>query len=176
MKKNKVGGSILKRNCKRVICMSLVLLILLVGCSVNDEIRENIDIVQKKEMEEYDEIKDSIESWIGDYTFSEFVEPNINMFYSIMIYKMNDGIYADIFVDGLQRLERVKANVKGDGDLIEISFLEYLPDNLMELYEEDDILLALEKKDSVIYTSWGVIQPISPENNELGIYFVEVEE
>lgn len=118
----------------------------------------------------------SIESWIGDYTFSEFIEPNINMFYSIMIYKMNGVVYADVSVDGFQRLERVKANVKGDGNIIEIAFLEYLPDNLMELYEEDDLLLFLEKKDSEIYTSWGVIQPLSPENEELGIYFVEVEE
>lgn len=160
----------------RAIFMSLVSLILLAGCSINNEVSKNIDDGQEKEIEVYDETKNSLESWIGDYTFSEFVEPNINMFYSIMIYKVNDKIYADISIDGFQRLERVKANVKGDGELIEISFLEYLPDNLMELYEDDDILLFLEKKDSDIYTSWEGIQPISPENKELGIYFVEAVE
>lgn len=160
----------------RVIFISLVLLILLAGCSINNEVSKNIDDGQKKEIKVYDETNNSLENWIGDYTFSEFVEPNTNMFYSITIYKINDKIYADISVDGFQRLERVKANVKGDGELIEISFLEYLPDNLMELYEEGDILLCLEKKDSDIFTSWGEIQPILPENKELGIYFVEVKE
>lgn len=150
---------------KKFIVFFCLLLILLVGCSANNEVSESTDVTMN-----------SIESWIGDYTFSEFIEPNINMFYSIMIYKMNGVVYADVSVDGFQRLERVKANVKGDGNIIEIAFLEYLPDNLMELYEEDDLLLFLEKKDSEIYTSWGVIQPLSPENEELGIYFVEVEE
>lgn len=160
----------------RVIFISLVLLILQAGCSINNEVSKKMDDEQKKKIEVYDETKNSLENWIGDYTFSEFVEPNINMFYSIMIYKNNDNIYADISIDGFQRLERVKANVTGDGKLIEISFLEYLPDNLMELYKEGDILLRLEKKDSDIYTSWGAIQPISLENKDLGLYFVEVME
>lgn len=166
----------MKRSYLKVLFISLVSLILLAGCSVNNEVSENIDDGQKEGIEVYDENGNSIESWIGDYAFSELVEPNINMFYSITIYETDGKFYADISIDGFQRLERVKANVKGDGELIEISFLEYLPDNLMELYEEDDILLILEKKDSDIFTAWGAIQPISPDNKQVGIYLVEVAE
>lgn len=166
----------MKESNLKVLFISLITVMFLVGCSMNNEVSENTDEGRKEGTEVYDETKISLESWIGDYAFSEFVEPNINMFYSITIYETDGSFYADISIDGFQRLERVKANVKGDGELIEISFLEYLPDNLMELYEEDDTLLILEKKDSNIFTSWGAIQPVSPDNKEVGIYLVEVEE
>lgn len=176
MRRNKIGDGFLMKNYMRIISMSLIFLILLAGCSINNEVNRNIEDGKSNELEVYDEPINNIDSWIGDYTFSEFIEPDINMFYSIVIYKFNDEIYADISVNGFQRLDRVKASVKGDGDFIELSFLEYLPDNLMELYEKDDILLLLEKKESDIYTSWGEIQPISPENMKQGIYFVKTEE
>lgn len=176
MRKNKIESGFLKKNYMRIISMLLILLALLAGCSINNEVNRNTEGVQNNEYEVYDEPVSSIDSWIGDYIFSEFIEPDINMFYNIVIYKFNDEIYADVSVDGFQRLDRVKASVKGDGDLIELSFLKCLPDNLMEIYEEGDILLLLEKKESGIYTSWGDIQPILLENMKQGIYFVKIEE
>lgn len=161
----------MKRTCINIIMIAIVVVVFvfMVGCSIKDDNNNNIDYDINNES---DNMKQSIDNWIGEYTYSEFAEPDINMYYSIMIYKTKDGIYADISIDGFQRLERLKANVRGDGKLIEISFLEYLPDNLMELYNEADILISLERKDSEIYTSWGEIQPIIQSNiDTTDVYF-----
>lgn len=116
-----------------------------------------------------------LESWIGDYTFSEFAPPNQNMFYRISIYKENDDYYAEINIDGFQTIRRLQAKVIGDESSIKLIFNKYLPENLMEPYVEGDILLSFEKRNSHLYTFWGKIQPILENNTKSGDEYFKVE-
>ncbi len=113
----------------------------------------------------------SLESWVGNYTFSEFVPPDENMFYSVSLYKENNNYYANISIDGFQTLIRLKAKVNGDANSINLVFDKYLPDNMYNSYNEGDILIAFKKTDAGIGTYWGKMTPIDEKNKEDGIYF-----
>ena len=113
-----------------------------------------------------------LRTWIGEYSFDEFIPPNINMVYNINIYEENNSYLANIDIDGFQTITRIKANVLGNQRSINIVFQEYLPDNRFESYSKGDVLLNFKKVNSKIYTDWGGIQPISPENQANNkIYF-----
>ena len=43
----------------------------------------------------FDETSESLDSWLGDYIYNEFVPPNINQHYTIRVYKENDSYFAD---------------------------------------------------------------------------------
>jgi len=114
----------------------------------------------------------TLESWIGDYTFSEFSPPDQNMFYSITIYKEDSNYKAKIIIFGFQTLTKLQAKVSGDENSIKLIFEKYLPDNVFELYKEGDILLSFEKKNSKLNTFWGKIQPMLESNSKTGkVYF-----
>lgn len=108
--------------------------------------------------------KNDLQTWIGEYSFYEFIPPDINMDYNIVIYKENGGFFAKITIDGFQTMKRIKAKVSVNKELIDIVFEEYLPDNMFELYAKGDVLLSFKKAGSNIYTNWGKIQPVSPKN------------
>lgn len=114
----------------------------------------------------------SLDSWIGDYSFSEFVPPDQNMFYSISIFKENDRYFAEINIDGFQTMERLKAEVEGGENSVKFIFSEYLPDNMLEPYKVGDILLRFEREKLGINTFWGKISPIDEKNSQSGkVYF-----
>lgn len=113
-----------------------------------------------------------IDTWIGNYVFNEFAAPNIDMNYSISIYKENGDYYANIKIDGFQSMTRAKAKIKGNDNSIVLIFDEYLPDNKFKLFNKDDILLTFKKKNSDIVTYWGKLKPILTENKDSGkVYF-----
>ena len=122
-------------------------------------------------------IKDTsaLESWIGDYTFSEFAPPDQNMFYRFSIYKENDNYYAEISVDGFQTVERLHAKVIGDEKSIKLVFDKYLPDNVFEPYKQGDILFGFEKKNLKLYTFWEKIQPMLESNMKSGEVYFKIE-
>ena len=113
----------------------------------------------------------SLETWIGEYSFSEYAPPNQNMFYLVTIYSEGNNFFAQFSIDGFQRIERLSAKVSGDSNSIYFEFLTYLPDNMLEPYEEGDILLSFKKTDSKLITSWEKLQPLLFENREAGEYF-----
>lgn len=121
--------------------------------------------------------KDSapLESWIGDYTFSEFSPPDQNMFYSITIYKEDSNYYADIIIFGFQTLSELRATVLGEENSIKLVFEKYLPDNMYEPYNKGDILLSFEKRNSLLYTTWGKLEPMLKSNVKLGEVYFKVE-
>ncbi len=114
-----------------------------------------------------------LQSWIGNYTFSEYAPPDQNMFYTISIFKDFNDYNAKISIDGFQTIIRLQAKVIGDEKSIKLVFNEYLPDNRFETYNEGDILLSFKKRDSSeIYTTWGEIQPMLESNNKSSeVYF-----
>ena len=78
--------------------------------------------------------EDSLEQWVGTYTFEEFEaeDSGIMLFYEVVIYQENNKYFADISVDGFQTMTRIKAAVTGKQKKINLHFKEYLPDNLYE--------------------------------------------
>lgn len=114
----------------------------------------------------------SLDSWVADYSFSEFVPPDQNMFYSISVFKENDSYYAEINIDGFQTTQRLKAEVEGDENSVKFIFSKYLEDNRFEPYKKGEILLSFEREKSDLNTFWGKITPIDKNNSESGgIYF-----
>ena len=114
----------------------------------------------------------NLDSWVGNYTFSEFASPNQNMFYEISIYNEDNNYYAKISIDGFQTMSRLQTKVLGDVSTIKLLFYKYLPDNSLEPYNEGNTLLSFTKKNSDIYTSWGKIQPVLDSNTKPDeIYF-----
>lgn len=66
----------------------------------------------------FDETSESIDSWLGDYIYNEFVPPNINQHYTIRVYKENDSYFADISVDGFQADDSYKTKAVGNSNCI----------------------------------------------------------
>lgn len=143
----------------RYLAVSIAMVFLLVGCS--DE-RETQDSVQLNE-------------WLGNYEFDEFYPPNISMEYKINIYKNDEGYFASINIDGFQTTKRIKADILGNSESIDMIFESYLSESTGDRLEKGEILLSFKKEDSEIHTYWGVIQPILPENMDSGkVYFAKV--
>lgn len=115
-----------------------------------------------------------LESWLGEYKFSEYAPSNQNMFYRISISKVNNSYYAQISIDGFQTIERLQAKVSGDENSIQLIFEKYLPDNQFETYAEGDILLSFQKENFKLYTSWGKIQPMLDSNNKSSEVYFEI--
>ncbi|KNY25863.1 DUF5991 domain-containing protein [Pseudobacteroides cellulosolvens] len=115
-----------------------------------------------------------LETWVGNYSFSEFVPPDQNMFYGISIYKEEGNYYADISIDGFQTIERLRAKVDGDKNSIKLRFDKYLPDNRFQPYEVGDILLSFEKSGSDLNTLWGKIEPIDKNDKKSGSPYFEL--
>lgn len=117
---------------------------------------------------------DDLNVWVGKYEFYEFAEPHYNMAYDMKIYKEKDAYYADINIDGVQTMKRIKAKVHGDQENIDVIFEIYLPDNWVESYAEDDILFSFKMENGDLNTYWDRIHPMAYANEESGkIYFVK---
>ncbi|MBP3459739.1 MAG: hypothetical protein J6K58_11085 [Lachnospiraceae bacterium] len=120
--------------------------------------------------------ENNLDSWIGVYKFSESANepdgPFMMMDYEIKIYKEED-YYADIIIDGQTTLARAKAEVYGNREWISLTFLEYLPENIIGMYaKKNDVLISFRKDNREIYTYWGEIEPMLYDNEESGkIYF-----
>lgn len=139
--------------------------VVLIGCSNDPYIEADKDVIDSE----------TLESWVGNYLFSEYAPPNQNLFYEISIYKEEDDYFAKISIDGFQTMKRLKTKVSGDENTIKLLFDKYLPDNLWESYDEGDILLSFEKRNSKLYTFWGEIQPILESNAKSDKIYFEVE-
>lgn len=118
------------------------------------------------------QVSSSLDSWLGDYTFSEYCPPDQNMFYSISVHKNKENYYAEIVIFGFQTNIHVLAKVTGDANEIKFTFEKYLPDNMYELYKKGDNLLRFQKRNTELFTTWGEIQPMIESNKKSGeVYF-----
>ncbi len=116
-------------------------------------------------------VSSALETWIEKYSFSEYAPPNQNRGYFITIYSENNNFFAKINIDGFQTMDRLLTKVSGNANSIKLEFVKYLPDNMSESYNEGDILIRFEKRDSKLITNWGKIQPLLLKNNRVGEYF-----
>ena len=122
----------------------------------------------------------SCDEWIGEYSFDEFAPPNQNMDYKITITKHPEWSFlsAQIEIDGFQTMERKNALVVGNAEHIELVFDSYGEDD-MDLafpgnrYLKGEIVATLYRKSGDIFTAWGRLEPMLPENMVRGVYFVK---
>jgi hypothetical protein len=122
----------------------------------------------------------NLDSWIGKYSFFEFVPPHevigssMMWNYDIYLYEMDNLYYALVFIDGFQTCVRAKATVVGNDESINVVFELYLPGNLYEANRKGDILLTLERSDDEMLTYWGIIEAVVSDNQVSGeVYFVK---
>lgn len=140
-----------------LLCVSVIGLA--TGCVRKDNDQNRISKVETSNTTKI-KIVSVLESWVGKYTFSEYAPPDQNMFYRIQIFKDKDGYYAEIYIDGFQTLERLRAKVSGDRNSIKLLFDKYLPGSNHDFYNKGDILLHFKRENSRIYTYWGEITPM----------------
>lgn len=169
-----------------VIAVSIMSCMLMVGCLKlvfpvntanstrtpnNDSEQEDIPYTPDDDSKR----QDDLQSWAGAYGFSEYAPPDLYMWYRITIYNENGEYYADLFIDGHMANKRMKANVIGDSEDIDLVLDTYLPNNDFESIEEGEVLLRLKRENSEIHTYWGGIQPMIPGNSESGKIYFETE-
>ena len=148
-----------------------VLSILLAGCSEkalsNIPQEDNIASISDSNIADLD-------AWVGAYTFYEHWYPYKNMQYELEIFREENHYYANLSIDGVQTMTRLKAVVEGDSTSIDIVFDSYLPENLYGAYKQGDTLLTFREEQDRIVTDWGELQPILKDNGEPGrVYFVK---
>ena len=104
-----------------------------------------------------------IENYVGEYEFYEFLPPNFNMMYDIVVYRQNDGYYANFLMNGHTTFVDVIAKVVKSPE--GISLIMYKNnENSMKVFEEGEELLALSKNDDSVYTYWKGVEPMKKEN------------
>ena len=91
----------------------------------------------------FDETSESLDSWLGDYIYNEFVPPNINQHYAMRIYKENNSYFADISVDGFQAAYSIKTKAVGDSNCIRFFYASELNKENDGLFRDNDLLLSL---------------------------------
>jgi len=120
---------------------------------------------------------EDLSSWVGRYYFEELWESPFNdlargLSYTVDIYTEDSCHFAVVHIDGFQTLVRMGAKVVGNQKEISLLFGSYLPDNMWSVPNEGDLLLRFERKGAKIYTYWGAIKPVLPENETSGgVYF-----
>lgn len=99
-----------------------------------------------------------LETWIGEYTFSEEISKEAQGLrnYDIMIYEENGQYCADLRIIGRDIGIDVKTKIYGNEEWVSLVLAEYNPEHKSGLEEmENGVLLSLRKQGEDIYTYWG---------------------
>lgn len=111
-------------------------------------------------------------SWIGEYRYYEFHEPNMHRGYDVSIYENNNVLYADVSVEGFQVFIITKAVVKGNENRIDIIFEEYYESSLSQGgFKKGDVLLSFVKIENRLITEWETLRPMNIYAERSGEYF-----
>lgn len=126
-----------------------------------------------------------MDNWVGEYHYGEtFPHISGEMYYvidyTILIYEEENKYYAQITCDGWQTMIRVLAQVTGNQNKIDITYLHTLPDDIVygrhERFDEGEVLWQFEREDGDINTVWMAARRWHPtlsdmESEIIGIYF-----
>lgn len=101
----------------------------------------------------------NLDNWIGEYYFSKTYPHNSGKIfyfieYTIIIYKDGNKYYAQITGDGWQTMTRILAQVTGDRDKIEISYLQELSNDMSPGFDKGEVLWRFELDGRDINTVW----------------------
>ncbi len=108
------------------------------------------------------EISESLDFWLGDYIYDEFVPPNINQRYALRVYKENGSYLADISVDGFQADYSFKAKAVGNSRCIQFLYAAELNEK-NNIFNDNDHLLSFVSENGRIQTVWEALT--CSENN-----------
>ena len=152
-------------NKKNVLLLLLcfVSLITLNGCNV---LQEN-NLVQGSDL---------LQEWVGAYEMSESAPgygSDVGRLYTVQIYKQGDNYYTDITILGFQMYVYMQAMVKGNEEKIDMFLIQYFDSEIpmTKYFKEGELLLSFKKEGKEMYTIWGAVQSIFPEQQTPGIYF-----
>lgn len=119
--------------------------------------------------------------WLGSYVFDEDGGRTaggtaIFVSHQIDIAEADEGLIATIQSNGYQTSKDLLCTTKIQGDKLLIYFQSYGENNVLEPFEQGDLLLTLERKavkgKAEILTYWGKFTPIVPKNEKTGkVYF-----
>lgn len=139
-----------------------------------DNVKAN-DELPKPSKETMKNNDQSLDSWVGDYIFTEYINSkDYTKFYEVSISKENNNNYnAKIKTDDKGVYSHIQAKIKGDTNHIDFVFDNYLPNetNTNKPYNLGDNLLSFIKTDTGISTHWGKIAPTNDINKVDGKYF-----
>lgn len=108
--------------------------------------------------------KKNLDNWLGRYYYCETYPHNSGELsyvieYTITIYKDENKYYAQIVGDGWHTMARYLAQVTGDRNKIDISYLQRLPDDALYGCERDafpkgEVLWRFEREENDLNTVW----------------------
>jgi Family of unknown function (DUF5991) len=106
------------------------------------------------------------------YTFSEFVEPNQNMIYSLK--KLSDINY-ELQIDGFQTMLEIKAQSKMKGhDSFDLVFDSYIgTNNTPNIFKKGDVLFNAtggSTDNTIIILKWDILKPLDPQNEKTAVF------
>jgi hypothetical protein len=110
----------------------------------------------------------SLETWVGNYTFSERGATDQSRGYFISISEESGSYYAELLLYSTEGMEKLRASVTGDEDEVSLLFDSDLSDDPAVAYEPGDELVRFERNGEELYTYWGKIQPLLEENKSSG--------
>ena len=126
----------------------------------------------------------NLDNWIGEYQYTAIFphssgEMSYVIEYTILIYEEENKYYAKITNDGWQTMERVLAQVTGNQNKIDITYLHTLPDDIIygnEWFDESEVLWRFERDGDDINTVWMAARSWHPtlsdvEGEVSGKYF-----
>lgn len=96
--------------------------------------------------------------------------------YDINIYEQDGAYFAEYSVQGHLTDIRLKCEITGTADEIQLVFLDYLPDHSLTTYERGDVLLRLIRDGDGVLTDWETAEPMLYENQTKGTHFEKCDE
>lgn len=135
----------MKRKCCTFICLGVILML------------SAVFLIQIKHYK-------NLNSWLGKYYYCEtYPHSSGELFYvieyTVTIYRDDNKYYAQIVGDGWYTMTRYLAQVTGNRNKIDISFLQRLPDDVLYGCERDpfpkgEVLLRFERDGDDLNTVW----------------------
>jgi hypothetical protein len=125
-------------------------------------------------------------AWVGAYEFDEDGGKNaggtaIFINHQLEVRETAGGaLMATLQSNGYQTSKDLICTAKTEGNKLLIYFESYGENNVLETFEQGDLLLALKKKTAKgktqILTFWSKFQPVVPKNEKSGkVYFRKIQ-
>lgn len=107
-------------------------------------------------------------NWVGFYEFYEdggktAGGSKIFVAHDLEVFETDDGLKARIKANGFQTSRDINAAAKVEGAKISFYLEGYGEDNVLELYEPDELLFSLEIKNKKMVTNWNSYKPALAE-------------
>ena len=131
----------------------------------------------------YDQLKDYIRSdgllsgesnqtfnWEGNYSFSEFSQPNQTWEYSLSISSADGKLHVGLNIDGFQTMSRIIATANNNGSNLDVIFDSYSSENIGGNLKKGYVLFTLTPASDGLSVQWNKMQPNLKDNINSAIF------